>query len=97
MANERGPGPANEAAARAAAEAVHGRLALVSCAVWTIGVLAVYLLSPEDMRDMRAMAAAFVLLVPAGLVWLARRRLVAAEARRRAAAAAVPLGRDDAA
>lgn len=85
MASERASSPAHEQAYQEAAEAVHARLALLSCAIWTFGVLAVFLFSPERVRDLWSVIAAVVLLVPAALLWLARPRLVAAEMRRRVA------------
>lgn len=67
-------------AADAAREAVHGRLALASCAIWTLGVFLLIWVAPDDRTI--AMGAG-ILLLPAGLVWLARPRLLAAETARR--------------
>jgi hypothetical protein len=70
----------------AAREAVHARLALISCAIWTVGVFLSIWLAPSD-GGIAIVAA--VLLVPAAAVWLARGRMIVAETARR-------LGGDDA-
>ena len=71
---------ASRARARAR-EAVHARLALVSAASWTLGVLLVFWLAPARSRDAWTMVAAVVLLVVAAAPWLVRDRLVAARVR----------------
>jgi hypothetical protein len=69
------------ARARAEAqEAVHARLTLISCAIWTVGVFASIWVAPSDGWIGIVAAGLFV---PAAAVWLARGRMIEAEAERR--------------
>lgn len=82
MADQPALSAKRERAYRAVGETVHGRLALFGCALWTLSVAVVCLVSSEARRDMNGMLAAIVLLAPAGLVWLARASRRACEVRR---------------
>jgi hypothetical protein len=76
-----------ERARAEAREAVHGRLVLLSCAIWTLGTFLLIWVAPDD-GWIAFGAVAFLL--PAGLIWLARERLVTAETERRLRAASGP-------
>jgi len=69
-----------ERALAEAREAVQGRLALMSCAIWTLGNFLLIWIAPDE-GWIAFGAVAFLL--PAGLIWLARDRMVAAETERR--------------
>ena len=85
MSDEAAPPPPTEEERAAARELVGQRLALVSAAIWAVGILGfiVVVFPGGSYRPSSGMFAGLALLALAALPWLAYRPLVERAARRR--------------